>query len=209
MLPAVALAFAVVLGPLAGGRIGRLAHASTAGVLALMWCAILQTAMRGSLAGLLSHETRVVLWTFVSVLLIVILLGCGRRGLLLIAVGSALNAGAVLLNGYMPVGQAFLEQAGTAINASAGFYGAASSGTVLPVLGDVLKVELFGYAWLASAGDLISLIGAAVEVLDLVLERDSDESHPGARLGGAPVNDEPIDSAGSPRPSEFVWRSDG
>lgn len=209
MLPALALVLAVILGPLAGGQVSRLARASTTGVLALMWCAILQTAMRGSLAGLLSHEARVVLWAFVSMSLIILLLARGRRGLLLIAVGSALNAGAVLLNGYMPVGQAFVEQAGTAINASAGFYGVASSGTVLPVLGDVLKVELFGYAWLASAGDLISLIGAAVEVLDLLLERDSEESHSGDRFGGVPVNDAPIDSVGSPRPSEFVWRADG
>jgi hypothetical protein len=160
---------ALLVGWLSGGRIERLADVR------IRWAG---AAICGLLAQVVLFSPPVTGWVgqagpplyVVScvVVLAAVLRNLGRPGIVLLAVGAALNATVIAANGgYMPVAPDALSTLGRP--APTGVYGNTSTagpGTLLPWLGDVVAVPPpIPLANAISIGDVLIGLGAAVFVV--------------------------------------------
>ena len=153
-----------------GGSFRRLAslRIQHEGVLLVLF--VLQAIARGRLLWPLATRLKwspVAPWLFVSFALLVVLLRNRRVvGMPLAAIGVALNMLVVALNGSMPVAVRTASDATTVALAADPFYSLAADRTAL--LGDALMTPTYGEIgspFLASAGDILLVLGAVIVVV--------------------------------------------
>ena len=142
-----------------GGRFGRLADNSLAGV---HWPA---AAVIGQLLGSFSGGTAYSVGLIGSAVCIAVFLRLNLRrpGVGLLAVGFLSNALVVALNGAMPVSLAALTRAGVGASVvSDPRHELSDAATRLPWLGDVVPVALPGLGQAISPGDVLIAAGAGL-----------------------------------------------
>ncbi|HET6352134.1 MAG TPA: DUF5317 family protein [Coriobacteriia bacterium] len=170
MLALSAIVLALVLGPVAGGRIDRLLVGEFPHQTVILVLFVLQAVARGQLVGM-APTIGLVSWGLVSLVLLLLLLPQAKvPGLGVAAAGIASNALVVLLNMGMPVdGSGYFTPTALrgAIAASNGFYHPVTAATHVVWLGDVLPMA----GGLASLGDLLLAVGVAVFLLDIMLRQ--------------------------------------
>jgi len=177
------LAFGAAVGLTAGGRIKTLAGARLRGESGLVLMLILQGA--APLLSALGFGRSALFWLWAAtfpVLIGLCVLNARLPGMALAAVGLALNALVILLNGGMPVfSEAIVAAGGRAFAPAARdfVHVALAPGTWGPFLADVLPVPgPSGLRGVASAGDLVMACGVAAWISAAMIER------PATRLAG-------------------------
>lgn len=170
ILPVVALA-AIVIGLVRGGRIEGLSSVSFRGGLAVLVLFVAQLAIRQFIPGLgiLSTRALVLSWVVVSAgLLVLCALNWRIVGVRLLAVGIALNIVVVALNTGMPVGGPLAARFGMVPSAESianrgAFYRPVDSGTIAPLLGDVMPIPApQPLRSLVSIGDVLMFLAVGV-----------------------------------------------
>lgn len=160
-LVVVALAAALVVGRLAGGRLARL------GALPLRRRRLLLLAVLAQLLGVLVGGPLAAVGLLVSAGLVTafLLANRGVRGTGLVALGLLANALVVGANGAMPVSPAAAARAGADVRAvldgSDPRHRLSTPRTRLPWLGDVVPVPLPLHPEVVSPGDVLVAAGAA------------------------------------------------
>jgi hypothetical protein len=173
-----ALPVGVVLGLLAGGRIGGLVTLRLRGETVLIASLVCQGLLPLLSAG--GAERRLLFWAWGATFLIAVavcLLNLRISGMGLVAVGLALNAAVILLNGGMPVLSAAVAQTGGGnlrIAAADFAHVAVSIATRARVLADVMPIPgPSGIRGVASAGDLFLGCGIAAAIASAMAEARS------------------------------------
>lgn len=169
----IALAIGVLAGLLRGGSIKNLAHASFRWPAFLAIGCILQVA--GIVPALEDLAAALLVASYVSLLLFAGA-NVAIAGMAVVAVGIALNAFVIAVNGGMPVKAEAIVAAGLADNVAEAkrleFRGKrhlATDEDRFVVLGDVIPVPV-GNGSVLSYGDLVLALGAAV-VLDALVRK--------------------------------------
>jgi hypothetical protein len=180
----IGMAWGVVLAYAAGRRPDGFGN----GQLERLWFVIplfvLQGVARGRL-GTAASDLGLLLWAGAATAVCVyVLWQVTDLGLRLIGAGFAANLLVVLLNGYMPV-----SLVGFPANpdfaawvAPAAFYVGVNEATLVSFLGDVLPILFFGDRYLLSVGDVLLLVGCALQLfghprpLPVLAVRDSGSS---------------------------------
>ena len=170
ILLVVALA-AIVIGLVRGGRIEGLSSVPFRGGLAVLVLFAMQLVVRQFVPGLgvLSTRALVMSWVVVSAgLLVLCALNWRIAGVRVLAAGIALNIVVVALNTGMPVGGPLAARLGMAPSAElianrGAFYQPVDSGTVAPLLGDVIPIPApRPLRSLLSIGDVLMFLAAGI-----------------------------------------------
>jgi hypothetical protein len=93
--------------------------------------------------------------------------------------GTALNVLVVLLNQGMPA--VFVSGVEAAIERSGGFYTAINAATIMPWMGDAMRMRLGPSSLLLSVGDVLLAVGVCVVLVALMLGQDERPVVNGAR----------------------------
>ncbi len=153
MIAAIAVLLALLLIPLSGGSIRRLAHLKLPHELPILLLFVLQGIARGRIPFTVTERGGVVVWGLIGVALLVMLWGSRSLvGMPLVMIGMGLNLLVVLLNGGMPA----VHPSVVANGGGRAFYHLASAMDVAVALGDVVPL---GASFLVSLGDVLMLCG--------------------------------------------------
>lgn len=172
----VALA-AIVIGLVRGGRIEGLSSVPFRGGLAVLILFVVQAVVRQFIPelGILSTGVLVLSWVVVSACLLVLCaLNWRTVGVRLLALGIALNIVVVALNIGMPVGGPLAARLGMAPSAESianrgAFYQPVDSGTVAPLLGDVIPIPApQPLRSLVSMGDVLMFLAVGVLIEETI-----------------------------------------
>jgi hypothetical protein len=186
MLAAVAVGLGVVLGFASGGKLAGLEKTSLKFQWVMIVLFLLQAVARGRLLGPF-YETPFAVWTWVvtsAALLVVLALSWKQAGVAIAGVGILLNLDIVLGNGGMPVDVGW-EAASDAGGIVSVFYHAANSGSLISVLGDVLRLQIAGSTYMLSAGDVLTGVGVLVFIVSRMLATESQGETGGSRAAAA------------------------
>jgi hypothetical protein len=89
------------------------------------------------------------------------------------ALGALANLEVTLLNGAMPVTfSATGALAGQVTSGSAGFYQVAHAGSIIPWLGDAMRLDLPLSSFMLSPGDVLLAVGVVVVIASAMRESD-------------------------------------
>jgi len=194
MLALVGILAGLLLGRLSGGRFTGLSHVKLRFEWVLLAAFIAQAVLRGRLANTVTSGMGLLVWASASLVLIGVLwLQHEIPGLLIAAVGVAMNLLVVLLNQGMPVSLPLGEVATRVGGASAGFYHLAGPNTYARVLGDALPLYLGGSVYILSIGDVLLCLGVIVLIVNSMLgdaQSTSGRTTPGpSRIRRGPIDD--------------------
>lgn len=172
----VALVLGALVGLLRGGRLANAAHATFRLPMLLVVGSALQLA---ALAPAVEAYANYVIVGSYALLLAFAVANLAHRAMAVVAVGIALNALVITINGGMPVKAEAIVAAGLAETVTEtkqlefrGKRHLATSRDRLVVLGDIIPVPVGGGAVL-SYGDLVLALGAAAVTASLVAPRRS------------------------------------
>jgi hypothetical protein len=183
MLAAVAVGLGVLLGFASGGKLRGLEKTSLRFQWVMIVLFLLQAVARGRLLGPF-YETPFAIWMWVatSVAFLAVLAPSWKQsGITITGVGILLNLDIVLSNTGMPVDTGW-DVAPEATRIVSVFYHATNSGSLLGVLGDVLRLQVAGSTYMLSVGDVLTAVGVLVFIVSRMLSADSrgevEESRP-------------------------------
>ncbi|HEX2323775.1 MAG TPA: DUF5317 domain-containing protein [Chloroflexota bacterium] len=139
-----------------------------------------------------------VLWQVVSagLLLLFLIANLRYRALGIVALGAGLNLLVVTLNGgYMPASPEDLRAAGmpqvaARLETQGSFQktGRRDEGTVLPILGDVIRVPLPGPDRVVSPGDVLVALGIFLFLQEALVGRGTGDARDAGNPGGSRID---------------------